>query len=207
MIRLRAVLLVAVFGSACAHGAARVRYVVEGRVVDATTGQPIPGALVHVHWPSRMPGYGAMSGPLGQIRTGPRGRFWVTRLAPQPARYCACGIGRPCSIDPGSAAGTALTIHCPTCKPLSVGVGERTMDVLVRDEAGAVRVVRSVPRPADLVRGNEAGGLLVRTRLPDIVVEPGRVPTAPPPALPPRPLRPAGGDTPPSSDGDGVPTI
>ncbi len=194
-----------VVAAGCAHAAAPVRYVIEGRVVDAHTGEPLPGIGVHVHWPDRMQGYGAES-RLNQVWTGPRGRFWVARTVPRPASYCACGLGRPCSVDPGSAVGAALTLRCPTCGAVSVGVGKDSMDFLVHGPGG-VQVVRSVPRKGESLHPHENGSLVVRYELPDIPVEPGRVPLPAPPPSPDR-LAPSHQVAPPASDGDSdIPTI
>ncbi|MHB1844042.1 MAG: hypothetical protein ACYCWW_04295, partial [Deltaproteobacteria bacterium] len=208
--------LVALASSGCVHAPTAVKYVIEGQVVDSRTGAPVPYAEVHVRWPTGLPP--ALEPGFATVRTGPLGRFWVAREAARPATFCLNpSCGRPISVDEGNAVGTALTVRCHGCSPTSVGIGESSMDFLAHGPRQGAAVLRSVARPAEVVRARRSGLTVVRYVLPAIPVEfqerapmggePGRAPPEseqpktpaptylppPPPSRPPapRPYQPA----------------
>lgn len=174
--------LFVLLGSGCVHAPARVDYVIEGRVVDAESGAPLPGVEVHAHWPDRMP-VAPGSALFATVRTGPLGRFWVSKTVLRPGSFCACvACGRPMSVREGNAVGTAITVVCPSCAPTSVGLGEKSLDFLAHGPRGSVQVMRSVARPPDLVMARQNGSTVVRYQLPDIPVQGGQSPQSEPPA-------------------------
>lgn len=158
-------------GVGCIHTPARVDYVIEGRVVDAVTGAPLPGVEVHAHWPARMPQRPGSS-LFTTVRTGPLGRFWFSKSVLRPATKCVClGCGRPLSVKEGNAIGTAITVSCPRCTATSAGLGKGTMDFLSHGQGGSPQIMRSVPRPAAELKARQNGTSTVRYKLPDIPVE------------------------------------
>jgi hypothetical protein len=151
----------------CSHAPVRVDYLVEGRVVDASDGAPLPGVKVHTHWPSRMPT--RPDAPRNVwVTTDREGRYQVVHPVWRPAEHnCMGGL---LSVDEGDADGTALTVQCSGCQTTSAGIGESTMDFLSRHPNGGIQVVRRVPRPPKLVEPRPDGLVLVEYALPDIPV-------------------------------------
>jgi len=180
----------------CSHALVRVDYVLAGRVVNVQTAEPLEGIRVSVHWPNAMPA-DPKHPPVREAYTDYLGRYLVFHPTLRDATMAVGFI--PTSVDEGNAIGTALTVSCPNCGTVSVGLGKGTMDFLSRDEAGKVVVGGSVVRNAATLDSLPDETTVVQYELPDIPVQLGELPGPPPipSTVPPATTPPA---TPPPKD-------
>jgi hypothetical protein len=170
----------------CSHTQVRVDYVVSGRVVDSQTSVPLEGVRVDVHWPKAMPADPKLP-PVREVFTDMYGRYLVFHPTQRDATV-AVGI-IPTSVDEGNALGTALTMSCPNCRTVSIGIGKGTLDFLTRDQAGKAVVAGSMARAEASVDARPDETTVVQYDLPDIpleLMEPGGPPPIPP-EVPPTP--------------------
>jgi hypothetical protein len=165
---------------ACSHAQVRVDYVVAGRVVDSQTAVPLEGVRVNVHWPKAMQA-DPKAPPSRETITDMYGRYLVFHPTQRDAKMAVGFI--PTSVDEGNAIGTALTMSCPNCRTVSVGIGKDTMDFLTRDEAGKVVVGGSTSRSQATIEARPDETTVVQYDLPDIPVE-LQEPQGPPPIPP-----------------------
>jgi hypothetical protein len=178
---------------ACSHTQVRVDYVIAGRVVDSQTAVPLEGVRVDVHWPKAMPADPKLPASR-EVFTDMYGRYLVFHPTMRDAKVAVGFI--PTSVDEGSALGTALTMSCQNCRTVSVGIGDKTMDFLTRDQSGKVVIAGSTARGEATVEARPDETTVVQYELPDVPIElkdlegppplpPEVPPTKPPAATPP----------------------
>jgi hypothetical protein len=165
---------------ACSHAQVRVDYVVSGRVVDSQTSVPLEGVRVNVHWPKSMVADPKIP-PALEVYTDMYGRYLVFHPTQRDAKM-AVGLV-PTSVDEGNAIGTALTMSCPNCRTVSVGIGKDTMDFLTRDPAGKAVIAGSTSRADATIESRPDETTVVQYELPDVPVE-LQEPGGPPPVAP-----------------------
>ncbi len=187
--RSRIALLLAAGLLACTHTPVRVDYVITGRVVDAQSAMPLEGVRVSVHWPKAMPSDPKIP-PSRQTFTDVNGHYLVFHPTLREGTVAVGFI--PTSVDEGSAEGAALTASCPNCRPVSVGIGKKTMDFLTRDSSGKVVIAGSVARSDATIESRSEGTTVVEYELPDIPIElqetgPPPIPKDAPPVKQPTP--------------------
>ena len=132
----------------CLHAEGRVDYLVEGRVVQVPSGDPVAGAQVHWSWPTALSaGAPSESAALSTAVTDAAGRYRLSCPLSVPAVY-GLGLERPISMHPQAPDGATLSVSGPGLLPASVQL----------DRANAFE------------NATPDGTTLVRVRAPDVAV-------------------------------------